>query len=304
MKRLALLALVAVPVRAGKSYVRELGDDGRTQTELYLDPYYSALNLTRSLVADSIPRVDPVGERAVYLHLVKSLPRPREVLVEASINPLPVAGWEVRRDAPGLYDDLKWGGFQAVQALTEGFPEPWAVSLFFGNVVNLVAPADTGEVGGTAYAGVLFSAGLQHLHANRMVGDPWLEAELKIKGDDTRPDRRLGWSFRLGTRRHGNPRIDDSWYVSLVRRRTDFRESGWNWRRNGNVELRLDLREPTLAPLQGSILVGKKWPFAGGKAAFSLNLGAVRAFRSPYHDRLFEDERPRWRYVVRPNLEF
>jgi len=280
---------------------------GRTQIELYLDPYYSALNYTFPLTSDSIARLDADGERNLYGVLFETLPFPRDFLIEASVNPLPLGGVVMRREAYGAYNQASFGEVNLVQALTQGFPEPWAVSLFFGNVVNLVSSQDSGKIHGIGYSGFLATYGNEHILANRMVDDHWLELEVKLKGDDLRKTRKLGWSFRAGVKEHSNEDIRSVWYLAVRRSRTDFQESGFSLLRNGYLEFRMDLDQndlPRPTVLKYSLVVGKKIPFASGKAAFTLDLGLIRQENSGYRGDLADFEPAQWMLVLRPNVEF
>ena len=280
---------------------------GRTQIELYLDPYYSALNYAFPLTSDSIARLDADGERNLYGVLLQSLPSPRDFLIEASVNPLPVGGVVMRREAFGVYEKARLGDVNLIQALTQGFPEPWAISFFLGNVVNLVSSQDSGKTHGIGYSGFLASYGNQHILANRLVDDHWLELEIKLKGDDLRKTRKLGWSFRAGVKEHANEEIRSTWYLAVRRSRTDFQESGLHLLRNGYLEFRMDLDQndlPRPTVLKYSLVVGKKIPFASGKAAFTLDLGAIRQENSGYRGALAHLEPASWMLALRPNVEF
>jgi hypothetical protein len=194
-----------------------------------------------------------------------------------------------------------------IQALTEGFPEPWAVSLFLGNVVDFVSSADTTKVNGVGYSGLLVSWGAWHLVDNHLIRDDWVETEIKIKGDDIRPERKLGWSFRWGWREHFNDEIRDAVFGSIVRSRTDFQYAGWNPLRNSTLEMRMDLDRRSLPRFvfqQISLVVGKKFPFAQGKAAVCVSVGVVDALRPAYDGTLrhFAPHGPK--LLLQPNIDW
>ncbi|HEB02752.1 MAG TPA: hypothetical protein ENI12_05910, partial [Nitrospirae bacterium] len=86
---------------------------------------------------------------------------PRFMVLEASVYPMPIAGVLVKSNADQQY---KNGGainhFNVIQAITEGFEEPWAVSLFLGNVMNFKrAGSPEMEGGNKGFMGYLLSAG-------------------------------------------------------------------------------------------------------------------------------------------------
>lgn len=301
-----LLALVARSW-IGASYPWMPDSTGRTQFELWVDPYYTAINATRALVRAPIPRLDTEIEGGVYWWLMERLLFPRDLLLEASVNPLPVGGWGLRRFAPQAWEDARLGDLRLVPAVTKGFPEPWALSLFLGNVVNLVSGTDTTAVHGVGYSGLLVSWGAWHLVENRLVRDDWFETEVKLKGDDLQPRRKLTWSFRAGWREHLHPDIRDALYVSVARRRTDFDVSGLDPLRNASLEARIDFDRsglPRPRPLRWNALVGKKFPSRSGSWAFAVATGVEQEVGTGY-DGALRDRAPRgWAFLLRPNVEW
>jgi len=298
---------VAFCTCSAKSLTWTADSTGRNQFELWVDPYYTAVNGTHTFSADPILRLNCDAERETDWWLLEHLLLPRDILLEGSVNPLPVGGWAARKWARGTYRQVALDETNLVQALTEGFPEPWAVSLFMGNVVDLVSAADTTKVNGRGYSGLLVSWGAWHLVDNRLIRDDWVETEIKIKGDDIRPSRKLGWSFRGGWRENFNDDIRDAVFASIVRSRTDFRYAGWNPLRNSSIEMRIDLDRrsfPRLVFQQISLVVGKKFPLAGGKVAFCMSAGVVDALRPAYDGALrhFAPHGPK--LLLRPDIDW
>lgn len=277
------------------------------QVELWLDPYYTALNATHTFSEEPIAKLVSDGERATDWWLFRHLLDPRDALVEGSVNPLPVGGWAVRRFASQTYREARVGDVNLVKAVTEGFPEPWAVSLFFGNVVNLVRGTDTATANGTAYSGFLISGSRWNLLDNRLVEGDWLEGEIKVKGEDLRPERRMGWSFRAGWREHFNRDIRSYLYGSIRRTRTDFRYQGWHPLRNSSLELRMDLDRESLPRIEldkWSLVLGKKFPFHHQTMAWSLYLGVLQEIHSGYEPALEPPAPKGWRLILQPDLEW
>ena len=302
-----LLAVILFWSAPSKSFSWTPDSGGRHQIELWLDPYYSAVNCTKTLADGPIAKLVSDGERDTDWWLFQHVFQPRDLLVEASINPLPVGGWAVRKWAPELYHDARVKNVHLVKALTEGFPEPWAASVFWGNVVNLVRGEDTAKVNGTAYSGFLLSWSRWNLLDNHLVKGDWIESELKIKGDDLRSERRMGWSFRAGWREHLNPDIHSYFYGSLKRSRTDFKYSGWNPMRNSSVELRMDLdreRFPQVDLLRWFLILGKKFPFRNGTMAWSVYGGLVDEVRSGYSPHLQPIAPKGLKVILQPDLEW
>ena len=95
-----ILALLAV-LCGGVSLRWDQDSSRAMQYEVWLDPYDSAVNATRTLSDEPIPRLDTEEEGGVYWWLMRRLPFPRDVLLEASVNPLPVGGWALRTGYDG-----------------------------------------------------------------------------------------------------------------------------------------------------------------------------------------------------------
>lgn len=112
------------------------------------------------------------------------------------------------------------------------------------------------------------------------VADPWTEIELKLKGDRISDAAKLSWSFRGGTKLHGNHDVTDVVYLGLRRSRLDYEEGNWLIANSG-IEYRYDssLRGK---PLRHYLLVDKKLPFGRGKAALVLGAGILWEAKAAY----------------------
>lgn len=103
-----------------------------------LDPYYSSAALEIPLTGLPLPDGGQLSERAVYTRLLRGSLRPRLLLLEASIYPLPILGNWYKRKAPRQYDDFQIGTLgnnrlNVLDGVTAGFQEPWALSAFIGS---------------------------------------------------------------------------------------------------------------------------------------------------------------------------
>ena len=59
----------------------------------------------------------------------------RSFRVEGSLNILPILGSTLKKDENDLYEKSSYGEFNLIKAITEGFPEPYAISFFMGEKV-------------------------------------------------------------------------------------------------------------------------------------------------------------------------
>lgn len=115
-----------------------------TSVEFEWDPYYSNVGYYIGLTEAPIPEIAQDDESEIYDQLLDStLTLPRFMLFEISVNPLPLLGVYAKKHHPGDYEDAEIrGNVNLIQAFTEGFEEPYAVSLFFGSVVRYIKPGE------------------------------------------------------------------------------------------------------------------------------------------------------------------
>jgi hypothetical protein len=267
---------------------------------LDLGAYYTSAGLYVPLSSDPIPNVGEKSELELYWALLPRSFIPRFLVLEASVNPMPCLGLVARGQAPGLYERSGVSpGVNLVRAVTAGFEEPWAMSLFLGNVVDFDVPG-RGDTDGKGYLGAVLSAGNWHIKDNVLVDDNWLEAEVKLKGDRRSPVKKLSWSFRVGTKLHGNPDVVNAVYVGLRRSRVDY-GGGPFLVANSGIEWRLDLGFDGSVQHQ-ILLVDKKWPMR--TIAFSLAAGLLWDRGTQYRGALATPPPRALQFLLRPNVEF
>lgn len=298
---LALLAsAAAAQEEAGK----------RTTFEVELDPYYSAVGVYNSLTGSPIPHLRVRSEAEIYRELIRKFYHPRTLVVEASLNPLPYAGTLLRRHQPGLYEKAQWSSnFNAVQAVTAGFEEPWALSFFLGNVVSFDTINKPFQGKRNGYSGLLLDMGTHHIKNNVLVRDRWLQLEGKLKGEQILADRSLRWSFRGGMKFHGDSHIADSFFLGFRRSRTDFKERGNFWLLNSGFEYASDFSQRKLEPIRHYFVVDKKFPARNSRRAFTLGIGFVwtadKKYSGPLSNSAEGARTPNTlQFILRPNLEF
>lgn len=280
--------------------------DKKTTVEVELDPYYASVGVYRSLTGKPIPHLGVVPEIDIYRDLIKNFYKPRTLVLEASLNPLPYAGALIRRHQPSFYGRMKVSdNLNAVEALTAGFEDPWALSLFFGNVVTFESVNRSLQGKRTGYSGFLLNAGNKHIKNNLLVRDNWFEMEGKLKGEQYLSDRTLRWSFRGGLKAHENRHIADSFHLGFRRSRTDFGSSTSFWLHNSGFEYVADFSQKKLEPLRHFFLVEKKFPL-GKRSALSLGTGFVWTSNKKYSGPLADKDAGHnsFQLMLRPNLEF
>lgn len=279
----------------------------RIDFELDLDAYYSSLGMILNLTDKPIPIVEKKNEIEIYKDLLFNSYLPRFVLFEVSINPMPCLGVWAKEKAPDFYndadvnDDLNW-----IEALTTGFEEPWAASLFFGNIVTFKRPGDRLIAGNNGFLGYLLSAGNYHIKDNDAIQDNWAEFEWKIKGDRKYSTQKLSWSFRAGLKVHSHREIKDILYVALKRHRLDFKESTESFLlKNTGFEYVLQFDRITFDFISQLLTIEKSWPLKKQKIALSLTVGCMVESKRKYKGSLKEDDQAeRFKLLIWPNIRF
>lgn len=301
---LSAYAQEASTATAAVATAEAAGDKAHFEVEL--DPYYASVGLYKSLTGKPIPHMGEASETEIYRELIKKFYLPRTAVLEVSINPLPYAGTLIHKHQPSLYHKTDVSEtLNVVEALTAGFEEPWALSLFFGNVITFDSVKGSFQGKRTGYSGILISAGNFHIQHNRLIADNWFEMEGKLKGEQYLADRTLRWSFRGGLKTHGNAYVADSFYVGFRRSRTDFEGSKSFWLNNSGFEYVADFSQRDFEPIRHFFLVEKKFP-VGKRKVLNLGTGFIWTSGKKYSGPLADAnaDRSDFQFMLRPNLEF
>jgi len=275
-----------------------------SELEFELDPYYTSLDYYLELTKSQIPVLREKNEFIIYRTLLLSVV-PRFLVLEASVNPLPCLGLAVREYAPKLYGTVAMtSDFNLVRSLTAGFDEPYAFSLFLGNVVKFV-PEGAVKHSGRGYSGILVSAGNYHIKDNVLIDDWWIETEAKIKGERSTEELKMSWSFRIGLRLHQNPDIRDLFYFGLSRDRTDPFYYRLSLLRNSSVECKLEFNLKTAEPVRFLVLAGIKFPIKGTRFIPGLKMGVLWEGKERYTGVLAGTGwTSGFKFVVNPTIKF
>lgn len=270
--------------------------------EYELDPYYTNVGLYVPLTDKDIQTVDLGSEEHIYSTLLKDYFTPRFFLLEASVNPLPWLGTVVRRNYTDAYQDAEVSAdLNLIEALTEGFEEPYALSFFVGNIIRFkLAKEKKAEAINKGYSGFVISVGDRHIKKNTLIDDHWYEIEWKLKGD-----RRIGpiyhsWSFRIGTKIHDNPEISDVSYFGIRRELFNRELKGYKFLQNTGIDVRVDFSNDNSNLVQSVLYVEKRWNRESG--VFTMGIGVKRT-TDKYRGSLADDG-DQTRLILRPGYLF
>lgn len=267
-----------------------------------LDPYYSNVGVFIPLTEAPMKEIEIGDETIIYRELLANIFTPRFLLVEASVYPLPVLGVYLKEQQESLFesgqisDDLN-----IVEALTEGFEEPYALSFFVGNVVRFASPRSRiFRAINKGYSGLLISVGDQHIKDSELIDDNWYEVEWKLKGDRRIDEIYHSWSFRIGAKIHDNPDIADVNYLGVRRELFNGRPANYAWNDNVGIDYSIYFSRQSGDIVQHQIFVEKKWPTTA--AEYSLGIGLNK--RIDKYSGELADDGDETRLILRPGLSF
>ncbi|MEI6305556.1 MAG: hypothetical protein WCP33_01925, partial [Deltaproteobacteria bacterium] len=226
------------------------------------DPYYSDVSLHIPLTDKPIPEMTGNNEFQVYRKLFVDSLVPKFMLIEAAVFPMPLLGVTAKRYAPDFYRGFNVGSgdLNMLDAITAGFQEPYALSIFFGDMVNFVRPGEEKVSTNKGYMGYMVSYSNEHIKHNVLIPDHNIEAEWKMKGEKVFKDDKLSWSFRLGAKVHQNPEITNTFYLGLRRNQLDFKANFLSFLNNSDLDFRWDFSAKDGRPLRQEYVIGKKYP--------------------------------------------
>lgn len=254
---------------------------------------------------ESTPVLDSSDETKIYWMLLKKAFFPNLALFEFGVYPMPCLGVYLKEYHRSLYDSFAISkDINLIHCATIGFDEPYAYSLFFGNIAHFQKKGNE-NTPGKAYMGYLLSTGDYHIHQDEMITTKWTELEWKIKGEFTDDEKTMDWSFRLGAKFFEHPEINDNFYISLKRNRIDFFQKGFSFTKNSSFEWMYRCDNISYQAQSISMIYGKSLVIGKSKHALNLSVGFVWEMTTPYHNSL------KWladsqgiQVVIRPQFMF
>lgn len=305
--RPSLFFAIAFCVALGRSGPLQAQEETAAKSEMAyeLDPYYTNVSYNFALTDKPIPTITSRSETVFYHELVRDSLIPQYMLLEASVYPLPILGTYLKTHRPGFYREADVGeNLNAIESLTAGFQEPWALSLFVGSVAKLKRPGDKGKATNYGYTGYLLSVGGKHIKNNVLVDDDWAELEWKIKGKIEREEEKLSWSFRVGGKFNSNHEVNNVTYLKLYRSNTEFRNFKLAWLENTNLEFSLHFLQHGGRLVRSELIAGKKMPLLKSKFIPTLNFGFIWTSPEEYSGLLRDSNANKMTFVIRPSVEF
>lgn len=286
-------------------------DNSNPRVEYFweLDAYYSDVGASIRLDDSPVPDGGKMSEVDVYRSLFLASLRPRLLMLEASVYPMPAGGAWIKGNHRDFYDDMVLASsdgsdLNIIDSLTAGFQEPWAVSAFLGSEMTFTREGDRKRKGNSGYMGYLVSMGRKHIRNNQLIDDTWVELEWKLKGEREFRDEKLSWSFRGGLKNHGNPYVRDVAYLGFRRSSLDFNQPLLRFFANSNIDMKTEFASDDATFLRQDIIIGKKMPIKRWRIAPSVEFGLIIEKDAKYSGPLADPLVDQVTFVFRPNIDW
>jgi hypothetical protein len=278
----------------------------KTQFTWALDPYDSNLAFVFPLGDKPIPVIQSEDPSALFRGLMEDSLLPHYMYVQADVYPLPMLGTWLKSHSPHTYKkaDLQATGVNLVESSTTNYQDPWALSVFLGNIADLQRPGQSQGANNVGYCGWLLSGGTQHLKDNVLIQDDWYRVEWQVRGDLKDPEAKFSWDFRVGSKFNANPYITDVVYVGLQRNDLDFRKPFLSWLDNSSLDLQAEFSQHGGHVVRETLVLGKKYPFPEAGYAITLSLGVVWDGVDEYSGPLRDSPKSQYTLVFQPSIEF
>lgn len=273
------------------------------------DPYYSSAGAEIALNDRPVPDGGAMGEFDIYRALFRESLRPRLLMIEASVYPLPVIGTQIKKHQRDFYDGMVFARadgneLNIIDSVTAGFQEPWALSAFIGGEMTFSRAGDEKSKDNHGYMGYLVSGGRKHIRNNILIDDTWWEFEWKLKGDRVFREEKLSWSFRVGLKEHGNDFIRDVAYLGFRRSNLDFNQPLLSLLANSNIDMKTEFGADNGEFLRQEVILGKKVPLKRWRIAPMLEFGVVVEKDDKYSGPLANPAIDEVTLVFRPNIDW
>ncbi|HEY3645597.1 MAG TPA: hypothetical protein VGM16_09695 [Gammaproteobacteria bacterium] len=277
-----------------------------TQFTWALDPYDSNLAYDFPLGDKPIPVIHSEDPSVLFRALMEDSLLPHYMYVQADVYPLPMLGTWLKSHSPHTYKkaDLQATGVNLIESSTTSYQEPWALSVFLGNIADLQRPGESQGANNVGYSGWLVSGGTQHLKDNVLIQDDWYRLEWQVRGDLKDPVAKFSWDFRVGSKFNANPYVTDVVYLGLERDDLDFRKPFLSWLDNSSLDLQAEFSQHGGHVVRETLVMGKKYPFPEAGYALTLSVGVVWDGVGEYSGPLRDSPKSQYTLVFQPSIQF
>jgi len=210
---------------------------GQATFDIY-KPYCSFyVNLKRNERPTTIQSGD---ELDIYSRLGTRLYLPKFILFQTTFYQLSTLSSYLETNHPQIFNKFNtYYGLNIIRSIGAGYEEPYAFSLFLGNIILLSydkSNKNKNELykqSGSALAGFLLSTGNHQISDNIYINDQWYQYELMFVGDlKEQKIRKISWNFRLGIKYHSNRILRDIFLLAIERSHSTWQKTGFSLFKN------------------------------------------------------------------------
>lgn len=270
-----------------------------------LDFYYSYAGVLFDYNQQAIPDMGRSSPTEILNYLLFDAGFPKNVYLEASVNPAPLLGGLLRKYNEELYYRGDWEqSLNVWEVVTTGFEEPYAMSLVFGNITKFDAEnSDESIPGNIGLLGLVISTGNYHIKENIFIESWWVETEFKFKGDQIFKRLKRSWSFFMGMKVYELHDIADCLTASIKFDSLSFYRDA-AFLDNVGFLYRFELNYKTWEAALHKLEINKKWPMSNS-LAYSLKFGilyyAPGKYKGKFSTRRLNNE---FQFAIRPGIHF
>ncbi len=286
------------------------------------DFYKPYVSIFAHIKPNSTPLIIQQGDESkIYSLLLNQMYYPKFILFQTTFYQLSSLSSYLETDHDKIFARFDLiGDINLLKSIGGGFEEPYAFTLFLGNLVYLSYIDSTRteslkrRQSGSALAGLAFSWGNHQICDNIYFHDFWYQIELMLTGVlKEQTARKITWNFRAGVKYHKNNLMPDVFIFSVERSHSTFYPAGFSLIKNSVFKYRvyLPLSKTSEMPffVYQHFSFGKKIPVTliGKKMLLVLGVGARWEWIAKYDRRRKQFESSpsaNFLWLVQPNIEF
>lgn len=281
-------------------------------------PYFSVFTHIKPKSSQLI--IDQNNEKKIYSLLLSQMFSPKFILIQSTFYQLSSLSSYLETDHLNYFNRFKIiGEMNLLRSLGGGYEEPYAFTLFLGNVLYLRynEPGDQmngkRKQSGSALAGFAVSFGKHQICDNIYFHDFWYQIELVLTGKlNEQKNKKMSWNFRAGTKIHEKDLLLDVLIFSIERNHSIYTATGFSILQNSVFKyvtyLPLSSGQNTPFLVYQQLSYGKKFPVSllGKKVFLVFGIGIRWEWITRYACELRQsEEKPtgNFLWLIQPNIE-
>lgn len=293
-----------------------------TGAQITFDIYRPYLSIYGNFRKNTKPNIIKQGDESkIYSYLGKQILSPKFVLLQTTFYQLSALSSYLETDEQNHFNRFNSvGGINLLSSVGMGNEEPYAFSLFLGNIAFLSYRQKNKQgkmqqsQSGSALAGFGLNFGYHQIFDNIYFPDNWYQPEIILIGNlKENYVRKISWNFRVGAKFHSNKILRDAYSFTIERNHATFKKIGFSLSQNSKLKYKISVpvsfknSPPFLIYMLFSY--GKKFPFKffNRKMFFVFGAGINWQWGYFYNRTInkFEDTpSKKITWLIQPNIEF